>query len=72
MNEIRKNEPSLKDNVITYLKGVRTEWDKVTWPDKRQITVETFIVIGVVFFFTALVFIYDVLFEFVFRLIPGG
>jgi len=72
MSEARKSEPTLKDSIITYLKGVRAEWDKVTWPDKRQVAVETVIVLVVVFFFTLLVYIYDVLFEFVFGLIPGG
>ena len=72
MSEAKKSEPSLKENITTYLKGVRTEWDKVTWPEKRQVGVETLVVLGVVFFFTLLVYIFDVLFEFMFRLIPGG
>jgi len=72
MSDTKKNEPTIKDNVKTYLKGVRTEWDKVTWPDKKQIVVETLVVIGVVIFFTAMVFLYDIIFEYLFKLMPGG
>ncbi len=72
MSDSKKEELTLKDNVTTYLKGVRAEWDKITWPGKRQIGIETLIVLGVVFFFTLIVYIYDVLFEFLFGLIPGG
>lgn len=72
MSDTKREELTLKDNVTTYLKGVRAEWDKVTWPDKRQVGVETLVVIGVVFFFTLVIYIYDVIFEFLFGLIPGG
>ncbi len=72
MSDSKKEELTLKDDATNYLKGVRSEWDKITWPDKRQVGVETLIVLVVVFFFTLIVYIYDVLFEFMFGLIPGG
>ncbi len=72
MSDTKKEELTVKENVTTYLKGVRAEWDKITWPEKKQVGVETIIVLVVVFFFTLLVYVYDVLFEFVFGLIPGG
>lgn len=72
MSDSKKEEQTLKEKTTTYLKGVRTEWDKITWPDKKQVGVETIIVLVVVFFFTLLIFVYDVLFEFIFSLIPGG
>lgn len=25
-----------KKNIITYFKGVRTEWGKITWPEKKS------------------------------------
>ena len=27
---------TIKKNVITYFKGVKTEWGKITWPEKHQ------------------------------------
>ena len=75
MAEVRKkdlSEPTTIDKLTVYLKGVRAEWDKVTWPEKKQVVVETIIVLCVVFFFTFLVYIYDVIFEFMFKLIPAG
>lgn len=67
MNEAGKSEPTFTENLTTYFKGVRAEWDKITWPDRKQVAVEMVIVLGVVFFFTFLVYIYDILFEFVFK-----
>jgi len=67
MSEAKKAEPTFMENLTTYFKGVRAEWDKITWPEKKQVGVELVIVLGVVFFFTFLVYIYDVLFEFVFK-----
>ena len=52
------NFENIKRNLITYFKGVRTEWGKITWPEKNQVVVETFLVIAIVFIFT--VFIYFV------------
>lgn len=40
--------PSLKE----YFRGVKSEWGKVTWPERRQVISETFVVLGVVIFFT--------------------
>lgn len=75
MGEITKKttqEPGVTAKAASYFKGVRAEWDKITWPDKRQVIVETVVVLGVVFFFTALVYCLDLIFTFLFRLIPGG
>ena len=36
-----------KKNIITYFKGVRTEWGKITWPEKNQVVVETFFVVAI-------------------------
>ena len=41
-----------KKNIITYFKGVRTEFGKITWPEKNQVVVETFFVVAIVFIFT--------------------
>ena len=44
----KANSTSFKDDLITYFKGVKAEWGKVTWPEKNQIIVETGIVVFVV------------------------
>ena len=38
-----------KDAIATYFRGVRTEWGKITWPEKNQVVVETFFVVAIVF-----------------------
>ena len=47
----------------TYFKGVRTEWGRVSWPDKRQVVVETISVIIIVFVFTVAIYLIDVIFK---------
>ena len=52
-----------KQSIITYFKGVRTEWGKITWPEKHQVIVETFFVIAIVFVFTVFIYVVDILFN---------
>ena len=61
--EGQKKTESFSQGVVTYLKGVRSEWHKVTWPERRQIVVETLIVLGVVFFFSVFVYLLDTIFR---------
>ena len=35
------NEQSFLDGIKTYFKGVKLEWGKITWPERRQVFVET-------------------------------
>ena len=75
MSEARKKElqeQPLTSKIANYLKSVKAEWDKITWPEKKQVVVETVVVLGVVIFFTTLVYILDITFNFMFKLIPGG
>ena len=53
-----------KQSIITYFKGVRTEWGKITWPEKHQVVVETFFVVAIVFVFTVFIYLADKIFEF--------
>jgi len=73
VNNVKKKEQtnkiSLKNTLTTYFKGVRLEWDKITWPERRQVFVETIIVIGVVIFFTATVYVIDIIFKGLFDII---
>lgn len=64
-------EPSFKDNLAIYFKGVKAEWGKITWPERRQVIVETIVVLVVVFFFSTLVFVYDKLFGFLLGLLTS-
>ena len=52
-----------KQGIITYFRGVKTEWGKITWPEKNQVVVETFFVIAIVAIFTIFIYIVDVLFN---------
>ena len=60
MNDTIEN---VKNNVTTYFKGVRTEWGKITWPEKHQVVVETFFVVAIVFVFTVFIYIVDTIFN---------
>ena len=62
-------EPSFKDDVVTYFKGVKAEWGKITWPERRQVIVETIVVLLVVLFFVVLVYSYDKIFGFLLGLL---
>ncbi len=52
------------ESVISYFKGVKTEWSKITWPEKNQVIFETFSVIVIVFVFTVAIYLVDCLFKF--------
>ena len=49
--------------ISTYFKGVRTEWGKITWPEKQQVVVETIFVVAIVFVFTIFIYGIDKIFE---------
>ena len=53
----------IKQSIITYFRGVRTEWGKITWPEKHQVVVETFFVIAIVFIFTIFIYFADIIFN---------
>lgn len=56
--------------IKTYLKGVRSEWGKISWPERRQVFAETLFVVVIVFVFTISVYFMDVLFKWVLGFIP--
>ena len=57
-----QDQQNFKDKTITYLKGVKNEWSKVSWPTKKQVIAETIIVLIVVTLFTIVIFLMDKLF----------
>lgn len=52
-----------KNAIINYFKGVRTEWGKITWPEKNQVVAETFFVVAIVFIFTIFIYVVDIIFN---------
>ena len=52
-----------KQSIITYFRGVKTEWSKITWPERNQVVVETVFVIAIVIMFTIFIYVVDVLFN---------
>jgi len=63
VNTKTKDNVSPKESIIAYFKGVKSEWGKVTWPEKNQIIVETGIVVFVVAAFTIIVYLMDIVFK---------
>lgn len=55
---------------MMYLKGVRAEWGKVTWPERRQVFAETLFVVVIIFVFTVSVYLMDVIFKWALSFIP--
>ena len=59
------------NTIMTYLKGVRAEWGKITWPERQQVFAETLFVVVIVFVFTVAVYIMDIFFKWVLGFIPN-
>ena len=58
------------DQIKAYLKSVKLEWAKITWPERKQVIAETLAVIAIIFLFTVAVYIIDIIFKAVLGLIP--
>lgn len=56
--------------IKTYFKGVRAEWGKITWPERRQVFAETLFVVVIVFVFTVAVYLMDLFYKWVLGFIP--
>ena len=54
---------STVEAIKTYFKGVKTEWGKISWPEKRQVIFETFAVIIITFAFTVAIYVMDLIFK---------
>ena len=57
------------NSIKTYFRGVRTEWGKISWPEKKQIVSETLFVVAIVFVFTVAIYLMDIIFKGIFSLI---
>ena len=60
---MNNNFQTIKETITTYFRGVRTEWGKITWPEKHQVVVETFFVVAIVFVFTVFIYFVDIIFN---------
>ncbi len=60
---------SVVNSIQSYFRGVRTEWGKINWPEKRQVVTETVFVIVIVFVFTVAVYLMDIIFKQIFGLL---
>ena len=52
-----------KDTIIEYFKGVKSEWGKITWPDRKQVITQTVVVLAVVVFFSLYIYVVDILLQ---------
>lgn len=52
------------NSILTFLKEVRVELAKVSWPTNKQIAIYTAIVIGVSLFFAVILGVLDIFYEF--------
>jgi len=59
------------NGIIAYLKSVKLEWAKITWPERKQVVAETIAVIAIVFLFTVAVYLIDIIFKAVLGIIPS-
>ena len=62
--------PTFKEKIVTYFKGVKSEWGKISWPQKPQIISETVVVAIFVIFSTIIIFLMDVIFKGILGIIP--
>lgn len=51
------------NGIKTYFRGVRSEWGKISWPERRQVVAETVFVIIIVFVFTLAIYLMDIIFK---------
>lgn len=52
-----------KEAIIEYFRGVKSEWGKVTWPDRKQVIVQTVVVLGVVIAFSLYIYFIDIILQ---------
>lgn len=51
------------NGIKSYLKSVKLEWAKITWPERKQVIAETLAVVVIVFLFTVAVYLIDIIFK---------
>lgn len=61
--KFEKKNNSFISQIKSYFKGVKIEWGKITWPEKKQVFVETLYVIAIVFVFTLFILLLDLIYK---------
>ena len=57
------------DEVKNYLRGVKQEWGKITWPEMPVILSETVFVLAIITSFTVAILVIDIIYKTLFGLI---
>lgn len=65
------SKKSFIEGVKTYFKEVKSEWSKITWPERTQVIQETIVVVVVVVFFTVFVYALDIIYKWLLGFIPS-
>ena len=63
MNGSDKKQNETIESIKAYFKGVKAEWGRISWPERRQIVAETLSVIVIVFVFTVAIYCMDLIFK---------
>ncbi|OGI08962.1 MAG: preprotein translocase subunit SecE [Candidatus Melainabacteria bacterium RIFCSPLOWO2_02_FULL_35_15] len=58
-------------NLMKFLREVRVEFVKITWPSREQVTREFFSVLLLVFVIAGIIFLLDKVFEFIVNFFNG-
>ncbi len=66
MSSSNNEKVDIKANIKTYFKGVKSEWGKITWPMRQQVWAETIVVLCIVTAFTAVVYLIDIGYKWLF------
>ncbi len=71
-SKIENNEEPKAVSIVQFLKEVRTEFLKISWPSREQVMREFISVVLLVFVLTGIIFLLDKVFEFVVNFFNGG
>ena len=52
-----------KQKIVEYFKGIKSEWGKITWPERKQVIAQTIIVLIIVTVFTVYTYGLDLLLQ---------
>ena len=74
VKKVEKKKDKKKDKkenifkrIVGFFKGVKSEWGKITWPQKQQVVAQTIVVLVIVTFLTAVVYLIDIGFKGLFQ-----
>ncbi len=51
------------EKILTYFKGVKAEWGKISWPERKQVVAQTIVVLVIVIAFTIYTYGLDIIFK---------